>query len=87
MITSGRALSIAVMILPAAVMRSGVSLIVIALVAVIAAMPARIDDDAEHVDRFLEIGVAQVERADDLFFVLAPLRGGVGHDGDACAAR
>ncbi len=36
MITSGRALSIAEMILPAAVMRSGVSLIVIALVAVIA---------------------------------------------------
>ena len=38
MITSGRALSIAVMILPAAVMRSGVSLMVIALVAVIAEM-------------------------------------------------
>ena len=36
MITSGRALSIAVMILPAAAMRSGVSLMVIALVAVIA---------------------------------------------------
>ena len=61
-------------------MRSGVSLIVMALVAVIGAMPARVDDDAQQVDRFLEVGVAQVERADDLLLVLAPLGRRVGDD-------
>ena len=44
--------------------------------------PARIDHDAEDVDRFLEIGVAQIERADDFVLVLAPLGRRVGNDGD-----
>ena len=42
----------------------------------------KIDDDAKEVDGFLEIGVAQVEGANDLVFVFAPLRGRVGNDGD-----
>ena len=47
--------------------------------------PPRVDDDAQDVDRFLEIGVAQIERADDLVFVLAALGRRVGHDRHACA--
>ncbi len=42
----------------------------------------QVDDDAEQVDRFLEIRVAQVERADDLVLVLAALGRRVGDDGD-----
>ena len=86
MITSGRALSIAEMILPAALMRSGVSRMVIALVRGQRRDAARVDDDAEDVDRFLEVGVAQIEGAVDLFLVLAPLRLRVGHDDDAAVA-
>ena len=41
----------------------------------------RVDDDAEEVDRFLEIRVAQVERPDDLFLVLTSLGGRIGRDG------
>ena len=37
--------------------------------------PARVDHDAEQVDRFLQVRVAQIESADDLFLVLAALGG------------
>ena len=42
--------------------------------------PARVDDDAQQVDGFLQVGVAERERADDLFLVLLPL-------GRACRER
>ncbi|MCA1584745.1 MAG: hypothetical protein LC791_08230, partial [Acidobacteria bacterium] len=45
-----------------------------------------IDDDAQDVDRLLEIGIAQVERPHQLVFVLAPLGWCIGHDDD-CAGR
>ena len=41
-----------------------------------------VDDDAEQVDRFLEVGVAEEDRPDDQFLVLAALRRRVGDDGD-----
>ncbi len=41
-----------------------------------------VDDDAEQVDDFLDVGVAQVERADDRLFVLAALGRRVGDDRD-----
>ena len=63
-------------------MRSGVSLIVIALVAAHRRDAARVDDDAQQIDGFLQVGVAQIERPDDLFLVLAALRRRVGNDGD-----
>ncbi len=44
--------------------------------------PARIDDDAEDVDGFLEVGVAQIEDSHDLVLVLAPLGRRVGNDRD-----
>ena len=77
--TSGRALSIAWMMRPAAATRSGVSLMVMALVAATRRQPAGIDDDAQDVDGLLQIGVAEEERADDLLLVLAALGGGVGN--------
>ena len=42
---------------------------------------AGVDDDAQQIDRFLEIGVAQIKRPDD-FFVLAAFRRCVGNDRD-----
>jgi hypothetical protein len=42
----------------------------------------RVHDDTEDVDRFLEIGVAQIERLDDLFLVFTPLGRRVGDDRD-----
>ena len=44
--------------------------------------PARVDDDAQQVDRFLQVGVAEREGADDLFLVLLSLGRRVGDDGD-----
>ena len=49
--------------------------------------PPGVDDDAQQVERFLEVGVAQVERPDDLFLVLAPLGRRVGNDGDRALRR
>ena len=82
MTTSGRALSMAAISRAAAAIRSGVSLIVIALVAVIGEICRDVDDDAQQVDRFLEVGVAQIERADDLFLVFAALGRRVRDDRD-----
>ena len=42
----------------------------------------RVEHDAQQVHRFLEVGVAQVERPDDFFFVLAALGRRVGNDDD-----
>ena len=75
------------MMRPAAAIRSGVSLIVMALVRGDRRDAPGVDDDAQQVDRFLEVGVAQVERADDLFLVLAPLGRRVGDDGDRARRR
>ncbi len=47
-----------------------------------AGQPAQVHDDAQQVDGVLQLGVAQVERAHDLVFVLAALGGRVGHDRD-----
>ena len=44
--------------------------------------PPRVEHHAQQIHRLLEIGVAQVERADDLFLVLAPLGRRVGDDDD-----
>ncbi len=66
----------------AAAIRSGVSWIVMALVAGGRRDAAGVDDDPQQVDRLLEIGVAQIERLDDLFLVLAALGRRVGNDGD-----
>ena len=82
MITSGRALSIAESTRAAAAMRSGVSLIVSALVRGRRRDAPRVEHQAQQVHRLLEIGVAQVERADDFFFVLAALGRRVGNDED-----
>ena len=43
---------------------------------------ARVEHHAQQVHRLLEIGVAQIERPDDFFFVLAPLGRRVGDDQD-----
>ena len=85
--TSGRALSMALMTRAAAAMRSGESLIVIALVAGMPAMRRASIDDAQQVDRLLEIRVAQVERADDLFLVLASLCAACRGRWSPCEAR
>ena len=82
MTTSGRALSIAAIRRAAAAMRSGVSLSEMALVAVIGRDLADVDDDAQQVDDFLHVRVAQVERLNDRFLVLAALGWRVGDDGD-----
>ena len=87
MITSGRALSMAASTRDAAAIRSGVSLIVIALVAVVGEMRRGVEHDPQQVHRFLEIGVAQIERPDDFFFVLAALGRRVGNDQDRLRAR
>ena len=42
----------------------------------------RVDDDPEDVDGLFQIGIAQVERANDFFFVLSPLGLRVRNDGD-----
>ena len=68
--------------MPAAATRSGVSLIVIALVAGDGRHAPQVDHDPQQVHRFLQVGVAEEERADDLFLVLAALGRRVGHDGD-----
>ena len=82
MTTSGRALSIAAIRRPAAAMRSGVSLIEIALVAVIGEICRTSTTMRSRSIDFLDVGVAQVERADDRLFVLAALGGRVGNDRD-----
>jgi len=41
-----------------------------------------VDDDAQEVDDFLDLGVAQIERLDDLLFVLPAFGGRVGNDRD-----
>ncbi len=46
-----------------------------------------IDDDPQQVHRFLQVGVAQEEGADDLLLVLAALGRRVGHDGDGALGR
>ena len=46
-----------------------------------------VDDDAQQVDHFLEIGVTQVERPDDRLFIFPALGGRVGDDGDRALAR
>ncbi len=85
MTTSGRALSMASMSRPAAAMRSRVSFTAMTLVAAGATRRASIDD-AQDVDRFLDVGVAQEERLDDLFLVLAALGWRVGNHGDRARA-
>ena len=44
--------------------------------------PPVVDHDAEQIERLLDVGVAQVERPDDLVLVLRPLGGRIGDDGD-----
>ena len=48
---------------------------------------ADVDDDAQQIDRFLEVGVAEIERPHDRLFVLAPLGGSVGNDGERPGSR
>jgi hypothetical protein len=47
-----------------------------------AADPARVDHNAQQVHRFLQIGIAQEKRPDDVFLVLAALCRSVGNDRD-----
>ena len=87
MTTSGRALSIAAISRAAAAMCSGVSWSEIALIAVMPRDLPHVDDDAQQVDDFLEIGVAEIERLDDRLLVLAALGRRVGNDRDGALAR
>ena len=80
--TSGRALSIAAIRRAAAATCSGVSLIEIALVAVIGEICRTSTTTRSRSIDFLDVGVAQVERADDGLFVLAPLGRRVRDDRD-----
>ena len=82
MTTSGRALSMAEISRPAAAIRSGVSLIEIALVALMGEICRMSTTTRSRSIDFLDVGVAQVERPDDRFLVLAALGGGVGDDRD-----
>jgi hypothetical protein len=80
MTTSGPALSMAVMSAPPPQSVPAWSLIVMALVAVVGGHAAAGHHDPQQVHRFLEVGVAQEERAHDLFLVLAALGRRVGDD-------
>ena len=48
---------------------------------------ARVDDDAQEIDRLLQLGVAQIERPDDLLLVLAALGRRVRDDRDRARRR
>ena len=52
-----------------------------------AADSARVDHDAQQIHRLFEVGVAEIERPDDVFLVLAPLGGRVGNDRDRARRR